>query len=58
MHIHVFIYHLAFFLLPLVDYAQRKKRSRKPKNSSIEIYLFIYPIIFLLYQFQALQCAK
>jgi hypothetical protein len=43
----------SFNLIPLVDYAQR--RLRNPQNSSIEAYLFTYPIIFLLYQFWALQ---
>jgi hypothetical protein len=37
---YLFICHLTT-LSPLVEYAQRKKISRNPQNSSIEIYLFI-----------------
>jgi hypothetical protein len=32
-------------LIPLVEYAQKKEDQENPQNSSIEVYLFIYPII-------------
>jgi hypothetical protein len=41
---YLFICHLTT-LIPLVEYAQKKEDQENPQNSSIEVYLFIYPII-------------
>jgi hypothetical protein len=34
---------------------KNKRRSRNPQKSNIEVYLFIYPITILSYQFWASQ---
>jgi hypothetical protein len=55
MLIHVFI-NLSFdYFTSFSCICTKERRSRNPQNSYIEVYLFIYPIIFLLYQFWALQ---
>jgi hypothetical protein len=51
MHIHVFIY-LSFNYFNSFSWIYTKKRrSRNPQNSSIEAYLFIYPVIFFYTNF-------
>jgi hypothetical protein len=54
MHIHIFIYLPFDYFNSFSWICIKERRSRNPQNSSIEAYLFIYPIIFLLYQFWAL----
>jgi hypothetical protein len=55
MHIHVFIYLPFDYFNSFSWICTKERRSRNPQNSIIEVYLFIYPIIILLYQFWALQ---